>query len=145
MGVFKTVKTFYASPSLIPAIVHDIANVFAMDGYEVKYENLNNCDGGCDMSLSKGGLFRTVLGLKTALKVKIIPGNKSIMIDAGIGIFGQQVIPTIITMFIFWPVILSQLWGIVKQSQLDDRVMIIAANTIARSGGGYPDASKYYG
>ena len=63
----------------------------------------------------------------------------------GIGIFGQQVIPTIITMFIFWPVILSQLWGIVKQSQLDDRVMIIAANTIARSGGGYPDASKYYG
>ncbi len=145
MGVFKTVKSFYASPSLIPAIVRDISSEFANDGYEVKYENLNNCTGGCDISLNKGGLFRTVLGLKTALKVKIVPGNNSILIDAGIGIFGQQVIPTIITMFIFWPVILSQLWGIVKQSQLDEKVMDIAANTIARAGGGYPDASKYYG
>lgn len=128
MGTFKSSKTFYASPSLIPDIAEVIKNDFLRDGYEVDYQIL--ISGGCDMSITKGGVFKAVLGMKSALKVNIQPSGNQIFIEAGVGIFGQQAIPSFISLFLFWPVLLTQIWGMVQQSKLDDRVMIIAENYI---------------
>ncbi|MCS2523166.1 hypothetical protein NXV02_03315 [Bacteroides ovatus] len=68
--------------------------------FEVQIDNL--LSGGVDISISKGGLFKAVLGLKSALKVSLIPKDNAIAFEAGIGIFGQQAIPTIISMLFFW-------------------------------------------
>lgn len=130
MGTFKSNKTFYASPSLIPAIAQSIATEFGNDGYQVQCDSL--LSGGCDISITKGGLFKAVLGMKTALKVNIMPSGNGININAGVGIFGQQAIPTVISMFFFWPVIITQITGLISQAKMDDRVMDIAAATIAR-------------
>ena len=55
------------------------------------------------------------------------------MFDAGVGIFGQQAIPTIISMLFAWPVLITQIWGLVQQSKLDDQALEIAETVIHES------------
>lgn len=130
MGAFKSSQTFHAPVSLIPGIADEIGVVFSGEGYEV---NTNALMGGrYDISITKGNLFKAVLGMKTALKVDIHPQGNAIHIEAGVGIFGQQAIPTVISMFVTWPVLITQIWGMVQQAKLDDRVIAIAGDYIAR-------------
>lgn len=134
MGTFNTKTTLMANPDLIPAIAERICSQFAAEGYEVKNENL--LSGGADISISKGGMFKAALGMKTALKITLIPqGPGAIGFEAGIGIFGQQAVPTIIMLFFAWPVLLTQIWGLVQQSKLDDKALTIAQSVIAENAG----------
>lgn len=131
MGTFKTVKTLYASPALIPVMAEEIAVSFRNDGFEVKCDEL--ISGGYDLSVAKGGMLKSVLGMKSALKINIQPsGDRAILIEAGVGIFGQQAVPTLISMFVTWPVLITQIWGMVRQSKLDDRAIEIAQACIMR-------------
>ncbi len=104
MGAFNTKTELQGNPALIPAIADRICRDFAADGYEVTREDL--ISGGVDISVTKGGMFKAVLGMRTALKVTLIPQSQSISFEAGVGIFGQQVVPTLIMLFITWPVLL---------------------------------------
>lgn len=131
MGTFKSTKTFFASPTLIPAIAQNITSTFSNEGYQVQSDNL--LSGGYDISITKGGVFKAVLGMKTALKVEILPNGNCILINAGVGIFGQQAIPAVISMFFFWPVLITQISGMISQAKMDDRVMELAGDTIARA------------
>ena len=136
MGTFNTKTTLMGSPNLIPTIAERLTQEFAAEGYEVKSENL--LSGGADISITKGGAFKAALGMKTALKVTLSPqGPNAIGFEAGVGVFGQQAIPTFIMLFISWPVLITQIWGMVKQSKLDDKALAIAQQVIATSGAGY--------
>src|SRR5574344_1453682 len=128
MATFSTKKILYGSPSLIPAIANRIQEEFQNDSYEVSMDALSS--GGYDISITKGGLFKAVLGMKTALKVTLLPQGNSIQFEAGVGIWGQQAIPTVISMLFFWPVLITQIWGMVEQSQLDDKALEIAKDVI---------------
>lgn len=141
MATFSTKKVLYGSPSLIPDIANRIQEEFKHDGYEVYMDALSS--GGYDISITKGGVFKAVLGMKTALKVSIVPQGNNIYFDAGVGIWGQQAIPTIISMLFFWPVLITQIWGMVEQAKLDDKALDIANEVIhacnhtsSSSGGG---------
>ena len=131
MGTFKSTKTFFASPEIIPAIVKDITGTFTNEGYQVQAQDL--ISGGYDISITKGNMFKAVLGMKTALKVHIYPANEQIRVDAGVGIFGQQAVPTLISMFLFWPILITQISGMIAQAKMDDKVMMIAADTLIRN------------
>lgn len=128
MGAFNTKVTLNGNPKYIPEITEKICQEFEKEGYEVNSENL--LSGGVDISLTKGGFFKAVLGMKTALKITVVPVGNQIDFEAGIGIFGQQVVPTLIMLFITWPVLLTQIWGLVQQSQLDDKALEIAQSVI---------------
>ena len=128
MGTFSTKKILYGSTSLIPTIANRIQEEFQRDGYEVAMDALSS--GGYDISITKGGLFKAVLGMKTALKVTLLPQSSSIHFEAGVGIWGQQAIPTVISMLFFWPVLLTQIWGMVEQSKLDDKALEIAEGVV---------------
>jgi len=133
MGTFNTKAILNGNPSLIPAIADRICQELAVDGYEINRENLMS--GGIDISVTKGGVFKAVLGMKTALKVTLIPQNDTISFEAGVGIFGQQALPTIISMFFLWPVLITQIWGLVQQSKLDDKALVAARAVISENGG----------
>lgn len=128
MGAFNTKTILNGNPSLIPAISDRICQVFAVDGYEINRENLMS--GGVDISVTKGGMFKAIVGMKTALKITLVPQNNSISFEAGVGIFGQQALPTVISMLFFWPVLLTQIWGLVQQSNLDDKALAAAQAVI---------------
>ena len=57
--------------------------------------------------------------------------GSNINFEAGVGIWGQQAIPTVISMLFFWPVLITQIWGMVEQSKLDDKALEIAEGVIA--------------
>ena len=43
--------------------------------------------------------------------------------------------PLIISMLFFWPVLITQIWGMIEQSSLDDKALEIAEKVIAEQGG----------
>lgn len=136
MGAFNTKTTLNGNPSLIPAIADRICQTFAGEGYEIHRDNLMS--GGVDISVTKGGVFKAIVGMKTALKITLIPQYNSIAFEAGVGIFGQQALPTVISMLFFWPVLLTQIWGLIQQSNLDDMALAAAQSVINESSvGGY--------
>ncbi len=139
MGAFNTKAILKGNASHIPAVANRICQEFSADGFEVKREDL--LSGGVDISIAKGNLFKAALGLKTALKITLIPTATGIAFEAGVGIFGQQVIPSIIMFFFAWPVLLTQIWGLIQQSKLDDKALAIAQTVLTEKGFGPTSAT----
>jgi len=131
MGAFETKRILNGNPASIPSIASAIETSFKNEGYEVAVQT--SPTGAYDISISKGGVFALVLGMKTALKIVLKPLSNSISFEAGVGIFGMQVIPTVIMLFFAWPVIIPQIWGMVQQSKLDDKALAIAEGVLASS------------
>ena len=132
MATFSSSKVLNGNPSLIPEIAERIVNEFQLEGFTAKCDSY--AGGVYDISLAKGSVFKAILGMQSALKVNLTPQGNAIHINAGVGIFGQQAIPTAITMFVFWPVLIPQIWGMVKQSKLDDKAISIAEKVIMERG-----------
>ena len=132
MSAFSTKRTLFCSTSLLPDMAGSLQEHFERDGYEVNVTELST--GGYDISITKGGVFKAVLGMKTALKITLTPtSSQSIAFEAGVGIWGQQAIPTVISMLFFWPVLLTQIWGLIQQSNLDDKAAEIVEKVIAEN------------
>lgn len=133
MGAFSKKTFLQGNPSLIPAIADRLTQSFAAEGYKTKRDNL--VSGGEEVFVTKGGFFKEILGMRTALKITLIPQNELISFEAGIGIFGQQFIPTVITWLVAWPVMITQIWGLVQQAKLDDMALEIANSVIDENSG----------
>lgn len=131
MGTFNTKKKLFGAASLIPVMASRIQGEFQNEGYEVKSDALNS--GAYDISVTKGGVFKAVLGMRTALHVTLVPQGNDVAFEASVGIFGQQAIPTVISMFFFWPVLITQIWGLVTQAKLDDKALEITEKVIQNS------------
>lgn len=138
MGAFNTKEVLFGSPSLIPTIAKCIRDEFQKDGYQVSMDALTS--GGYDISITKGNMFKAVLGMKTALKITLLPQGESINFNAGIGIFGKMIVPTLLMWYVAWPVLITQIWGLVEQSKIDDRALNIAKGVVA---GGSPVAAAH--
>ncbi len=131
MGTFNQKVVLSATERQIPVIAESIRQEFIKDEFDV--ELMNNVNGGCDISISKGGFFKAILGMKTALNVSLTPQSDGVLFDAHVGIFGQQIIPAAIAMFLFWPVVLTQAWGLIQQSEMDDRALAAAERGVLKS------------
>jgi len=129
---FSSTRIFNVSPNLIQPIAEDVAKQLIAEGYDVQVEpSLGN---DVHISLSKGGMFKKVLGLQTALNVMLSDQGDSVKAEATVGIFKQQAIPTMIMLFITWPVIVTQIVGLIKQSKLDDHIMELIDSAISQLG-----------
>jgi hypothetical protein len=143
MGTFSSSRHYRAPAAIIPAVVKDLTGILQAEGYDVDYTEL--VSGGMDVSITKGDFFKSVIGMKSALKVNISPSSSGFIAEAGIGIFGQQVIPTLVSMLFFWPVLITQIWGIVRQSKLDDHVLDLIQKSVNRNSPVYSAASAGMG
>lgn len=121
MGIFKSTKLFCNVSHHSDVVANSLMSSMRYDGYEV--DGIKLPSGDWDISIKKGDLFKAVLGLQTALKIRISPTTPHVYVRAGVGIFGQQVIPTVLTVCVWWPFAIPQIWGIIKQSKLDKLVM----------------------
>lgn len=75
-------------------------------------------DGGF-ISLTKGGIFQSIAGMKTGLNITLSQMPGSITASMKIGLFGKQMIPAAIAMLVFWPILIPQIYGLVQQNKLD--------------------------
>lgn len=129
MATYSKKKLLAVPASQIPQIAEAIRKDFEMDDFEVNIDTL--VSGGRDISVTKGNLFKAVLGMRSALKITLSPQSDGVFFDANVGIYGQQAIPTVISMLFFWPVLITQIWGLVEQSNLDDRALEVAERACA--------------
>ena len=63
----------------------------------------------------------------------IKPQNGIIHIDAGIGQYGERAAVAGLAALAAWPLAITQIWGLVKQSNLDDKAVAIAQRVVANS------------
>ena len=134
MAIYSKKKLLAATASQIPQIGESIKREFELDDFEVNIDKLMS--GGLDISITKGNVFKAVLGMRSALKISLMPQTGGVLFDANVGIYGQQAIPSVISMFFFWPVLITQIWGLVEQSQLDDRALEAAERACGAGQGG---------
>jgi hypothetical protein len=132
MGTFNSSKTFPYFVDDIAPVAQDVMDHFKDQDFEVTETNIST--GGVQVSIRKGGTFKAIIGMKTALNIKIEPVANGTTVDAGVGIFGQQAIPTAITLLVFWPVIIAQVWNMAKESDLDDEALDVAEESLKAHG-----------
>ncbi|GAA1501263.1 hypothetical protein GCM10009827_009930 [Dactylosporangium maewongense] len=125
MGVFKSERRFWLDAPIDPApIVADVTRHFEGAGYQVV--SARTGAGAWDVDVTRTGMFRTVAGMRTALKIRLECDDQALVARAGVGVLGQQALPTLITAFVFWPVILTQVWGVVQAARIDnDAIRVI--------------------
>ena len=128
---FTSTRTFNVSSERIPDMARALESELRKDGYDTRNDML--LGGDVVVSVTKGGLFKSVIGMKTALKVEIRSEAGNVRAKTSVGIWGQQIVPTVIMLLWFWPVLITQIWGLVQQSRLDTRVMEILAKAAEKS------------
>jgi len=128
MGTFNSTKTFPYSVEDIAPVAQDVMDHFEAQDFEVTETNIPM--GGAQVSIRKGGTFKAIIGMKTALNIKIEPVANGTTVDAGVGIFGQQAIPTAITLLIFWPVLIAQVWNMAHEAKLDEEALDVAEESL---------------
>lgn len=121
MGLFKSTKLFCNVAAHADSAANNMMASMRAEGYEV--EGVKLPSGDWDISIKKGNMFAAILGMQTALKVLISPAAPHVYVKAGVGIFGQQAIPTLLTTCVWLPFAIPQIWGLIKQSKLDEQVM----------------------
>src|SRR3954454_7258054 len=128
MGTFNSTKTFPYSVEDVAPVAQDVMHHFEEQDFEVTETNIPT--GGAQVSIRKGGTFKAIIGMKTAMNIKIEPVANGTTVDAGVGIFGQQAIPTAITLLVFWPVIIAQVWNMAYESNLDEEALKVAEESL---------------
>jgi hypothetical protein len=128
MGTFNSTKTVPYFVEDVAPVAQDVMDHFEQQDYEVTETNIPT--GGVQVSIRRGGTFKAIIGMKTALNIKIEPVANGTTVDAGVGIFGQQAIPTAITLLVFWPVIIAQVWNMAQESNLDDEALRVAEESL---------------
>jgi hypothetical protein len=128
MGTFNSSKTFpYFVEDLAP-VAQDVMDHFEKQDFEVTETNIPT--GGTQVSIRRGGTFKAIIGMKSALNIKIEPVSNGTTVEAGVGIFGQQAIPTAITLLVFWPVIIAQVWNMAQEAKLDEEALKVAEESL---------------
>lgn len=140
MGVFKSSQMFPITVSDLTPVANDVTEYFKQKGFEVAKEK--TLIGGWDISITKSGIFKTVLGLKSALKVEIEPMGTSTNVKAGVGVFGAQVVPVILLYFVGWPILVTQIWGLIQNSKLDEEALECARDSLVRHSSAGIDPAK---
>lgn len=125
MGVFQSQKTVPVHVADLAPVAQAVANHFQAKGFEVQTQS---SDKGWHISISKADTFKVVMGTKTALNVELAPKGDGTDISAGIGVFGQH--GGGLGGVLAGPLMLTQLWGMVQQSKLDDEAMAVAEKAL---------------
>src|SRR5262249_40892493 len=118
MGGFKSERRMWTEMTDLEPVVQHVTAHLQAKGYGVGHQR--TAARAWDIDITRSGVFRTISGMRTALKVRLEPDNGSVMARAGIGILGQQALPTVVSMLVFWPILVGQIWGAVQSSKVDD-------------------------
>ena len=127
MALVNSKKTFDTTLIDLSGVLSYFANHFEGKGYTVSTEDTAS---GAVISLTKGGLFKSVSGLKTGLNITFTQNDGSIDVAMEVGIFGKQLLPSTISMLVFWPMIFTQIYGLIRQNNLDKEAYQVILDAI---------------
>lgn len=117
MALTDSSRIFTTQVQDIESILAYCESYFTAKGYQVSTEVLAN---GGFVSLTTSGIFKSVSGMNTGLNITLTQMKGAISVTMKIGLFGKQLVPTAITMLVFWPMLIPQIYGLVQQNKLDE-------------------------
>ncbi|MCQ2536998.1 MAG: zinc ribbon domain-containing protein [Lachnospiraceae bacterium] len=129
MGLVNSQKFFKTQLKDLSIVGKDFSEHFEAKGYLTQ---VSSSPFGAFFSITKGGMFKSVVGMKTALNIDLELAEGGINVKMEVGAFGKQVLPTALTMFVAWPVIIPQLVGLISQSKLDVEAYTVIGNSIRK-------------
>lgn len=129
MGTFNSSKDISSPLTDVKPVLNDVREHFESKGFTVTSEE--TVSGGF-ISITKGGLFKTALGMKTSLNTDIRIHDGTVSAEAKVGIFGEQLLPSLISLFVAWPVLIGQIAGMVSQSQLDEEMISVIEQSVRK-------------
>jgi len=109
-------------------IARAVGGHFEKKGYQVKIEEHAT---ESFISVTKGGMFQAIMGLRMAMNITVKPIEGGVHAKADIGVWGEKLTATILTGLIFWPLAVTQLWGLIKQIHLDDEALDAVKQAVA--------------
>lgn len=138
MSIFRSEKVVAVKVPDLEPVCADLVKHFQERGYEAM--QVHRPDDGWEVSITKGGMFKAAVGLRTALKVELVQQPGGTLVRAGAGVFGKQAVPAALTLFVAWPVLLAQVWGLINQAGLDDeaiKAVELSLNRLSRLNGAH--------
>jgi len=130
MSVFKSETLIPITVTDSEPVARELAAHFEQRGYQVECSHIS--DSQWEVGITRGGMFKAAVGLKSAMKVQLEVRPTGTMVRAGAGIFGMQAVPTAITLFVAWPVLLTQVWGLIREAELDDEAVRVVEMSLKR-------------
>jgi hypothetical protein len=119
-----------ANAAELEQVAHESAEYFKELGYLVECSRISEDEW--DVGIARGGIFKTAVGLKSAMKVRLAARPDGTMVTVRVGIFGKQAVPTAITVLVAWPVVFAQIWGIIHEAGLDGEAFRAVALSLGR-------------
>jgi len=138
MSIFRSEKVIAVKVADLEPVSTDLVKHFQERGYEAT--RMRRPDDAWEVSITKGSLFKAAVGLRTALKVQLVQQPGGTLVRAGAGVFGKQAVPAALTLFVAWPVLLAQVWGLINQAGLDDeaiKAVELSLNRLSRLSGAH--------
>jgi hypothetical protein len=127
----------FKSEKLIPISVPDLAPMaqelqahFEQRRYQVECQLVP--PGVWEVGVTRGGMFKTAMGLRSSMKVQLKGVDGGTLVQARVGIFGKQAIPTMVTMLVLWQMIFLQTWTVIRESALDDEAVRVVQISLTR-------------
>ena len=120
MGVFNSSKTISTKLRNLKPVLSDVKTYFEDKGYTVQ---TGEVDVGGFISITKGGFFKSVAGLKTALNTTLTFQQGSIFVEAKVGAFGEQAMAAAAGWIVTWPLAITSAIGMISQSKLDEEMI----------------------
>lgn len=127
MSLKNTHRNFHTSIENCNVIAPDFIAHFEAKGYTVTSESFGN---DLFLSMTQGGIFKTISGMKTGLNINIKKISEGISVDMEVGIFGKQAAASVITYFVAWPMIIPQIIGLINQNKLDEEAYATIENIL---------------
>ena len=127
MSVFKSETLIPISVTDLGPVAEELAEHFRNRNYQV--ECAETADQKWEVGITRGGKFKSIAGLKSAMKVELEPLPRGTMVRTGAGVFGKQAAVTAVTLLVWWPLAIAPVWGMIVQAGLDkEAVRVIEVN-----------------
>lgn len=120
MGIFNSSKIIATELKDLSPVLSDVKEHFEKEGFEVETKETET--GGI-ISITKGDLFKAVMGLKSALNTTLTVQEGSVLVEAKIGAFGGKVIAAAGAVLATGILGVTAGVGLYNQSQLDEEMI----------------------
>ena len=123
MSTFKSTKSYEVSSSFIPSAVDAVRTALEQEGF--LFEKMPGTCRKTVIEVTKENLVKHMVGLNQGLRISFESDGDRVHVDVKGIVVKNQLFPTVISALFFWPVIIPQIIGLIKQSRLDGKALAI--------------------
>jgi hypothetical protein len=131
MSVFKSETLIPIGVTDLGPVAEELAEHFRHRNYQVECTETE--DRKWEVGITRGGKFKSIAGLKSAMKVELEPLLRGTMVRTGAGVFGKQAAVTAVTLVIWWPLAIAPVWGMIVQAGLDKEAVRVIEVSLKRA------------